>query len=172
MKSPAGEAEDAGGRVGADGAASIDAGAACNSVTKNLSFVIDPSKLLDGIEGAKELPKLPKLKVSCERLQLSYEFGKSAWVQPFVQVDWKFKAGTVTAFAGVRGKIEFSGRSDKLKAGLYLTASKDGIEDVGWRTSASVEKAIGPVLEISAKQDWDVSFVPAFKDLGALVAAE
>ena len=134
--------------------------------------MIDPSKLLDGIEGAKELPKLPKLKVSCERIQLSYEFGKSAWVQPFVQVDWKFKAGTVTAFAGVRGKIEFSGRSDKLKAGLYLTASKDGIEDVGWRTSASVEKAIGPVLEISAKQDWDVSFVPAFKDLGALVAAE
>ena len=153
MKSPAGQAEDAGGRVGADGAASIDAGAACNSVTKNLSFVIDPSKLLDGIEGAKELPKLPTLRVSCEThpaLLRVRQVGLGAALRP--------------------GRLEFSGHSDKLKAGLYLTASKDGIEDVGWRTSASVEKAAGPVLEISAKQDWDVSFVPAFKDLGALAA--
>ena len=75
----------------------------------------------------------------------------------------------MTAFAGVRGKVDWGSRADKIKAGLYLTASSDGIQDVGWRTSPSVEIPVGPVLEVQVKQDIDISFVPAFQDLGALV---
>ena len=133
---------------------SIDAGAACNSVTKNLSFVIDPSKLLDGIEGAKELPKLPKLKVSCERLQLSYEFGKSAWVQPFVQVDWKFKAGT-------RDRVRRRARQDRVHRPQRQAQGRPvphRLQDTVSRTSAGARRPASrrrsvAVLEVSAKQD-------------------
>jgi tetratricopeptide (TPR) repeat protein len=168
VQSPDGT-QDASSRVGATAPAVIAPGSPCDAVNRNVSFVLDPGKLLDGFEGSKQLPRLPKVKVSCERVQVSYEFGPSSWAQAFVQVDWKFRAGTVTAFAGVRGKVDFTTRADKVKAGLYLTASRDGVEDVGWRLSQSTETPLGPVLEVALKKDWDLSMVPALQDLGALV---
>lgn len=150
--------------AGSSGAAQVDPiSGPCNAVTKQLNISLDLGKMI----GFKA--PLPKLKVNCERVQLAYEFGPSSWVQPFAQVDWKYRAGSVSVFAGVRGKLEFSGRDDQLKGGIYLTASKNGVEDAGWRTSVSSSTKIG-IVEIQAKQDFDLSFVPAFEGVGSLVA--
>ncbi|PTL58227.1 hypothetical protein C7Y72_00475 [Paraconexibacter algicola] len=163
VESPDGSADPAAATPDA-AAGSIEGPEACNAVTKSFNFVLDTSKLID-------LPtKLPKIKVNCERIQVAYEFGKSNWAQAFAQVDWKFRAGTVTAFVGVRGKIEIAGREDQLKGGLYITASKDGVEDLGFRVSPGSSVKIGPVVEIQTKADWDLSFVPGFQALGGLVS--
>jgi tetratricopeptide (TPR) repeat protein len=164
VESPQGIPADDGAGIGADGDAGYGGPDACNAVSKQLNFTLDVSKLV-GLDA-----KLPKLKANCERIQISYEFGPSSWAQAFAQVDWKYRAGTVTAYVGVRGKVEFQTHNEQLKGGLYLTASKNGVEDMGWRTSASTTRALGPVFEITTKTDWDISFVPAFQDLGALVS--
>lgn len=104
------------------------------------------------------------VKVDCSEIELGGSLG-AGWIKGFGKVGYDFRTGRVTVFAGSQGAIRGGPLSAEFRSGIYLTASSQGIEDVGWRVGPGV-KVDGGFSEFKLSDSVDISFVSAFATPG------
>ncbi len=66
-------------------------------------------------------------------------------------------SGSVTAFVGPKGSLTGAGSA---KGGLYITANREGVQDIGGKIEAKVTQGVGPVTVNRKVVDQSVSFYP------------
>ena len=69
-----------------------------------------------------------KLKVSCEKISQTISSGVGPLLGAFASVEYDFRAGKVTVFAGSQLDIGVGGKLG-VKSGVYLTADKTGLTE-------------------------------------------
>ena len=103
-----------------------------------------------------------KLKVSCEKISQTISSGVGPLLGAFASVEYDFRAGKVTVFAGSQLDIGVGAKLG-LKSGVYLTADKTGLTDAGWRVSKSTSVGAGPVEVKMSSEDLDISVLSALR---------
>ena len=74
---------------------------------------------------------------------------------------YDFKAGKITVYAGSQGEVGAGPLKADFKSGIYVTATQQGFEDVGWRVGPSYTVGNGPAT-FGQSDTVDMSFVGAF----------
>ncbi len=65
--------------------------------------------------------------------------------------------GTVTGYIGPKGSLEGVGSA---KGGLYITATREGIQDFGGKIETKASTGIGPVKINRLVDEKAISFIP------------
>lgn len=106
------------------------------------------------------------LKVSCEGVELGGSLAAAPWLAGFAEAGYDVKSGKMTIFTGAQLEVDsLQVVKGAFKSGIYLTVSRDGIEDIGWRTGPSATAGAGPVEFALYKDEIDMSFIGAFDHL-------
>jgi hypothetical protein len=103
------------------------------------------------------------LDVNCEKVSLEVGGSVSGWFGGFGQLDYSPRTGKISVFAGPKASAKIPGTSlgASFKDGLYLTIKNGGVDDFGFRTSASTSAGFGP-FSIKGGDSMDFSFAGVF----------
>lgn len=106
------------------------------------------------------------LEVACEKVSLEVSgkvVGGDNWIGAFGEISYAPGAGKVTVFGGPKAGVKIPGTSlgGSFKDGIYVTVGSDGIRDVGFRASPSVEAGLDQ-LRIKGSDSEDFSFAHVF----------
>ena len=127
---------------------------------ENVSFD-EAEKCPQFVSGIKLAVKIAGLtiNVNCEKVEM--EASASEAMSLFGQVTVNFKRDTVTAFVGAKGKISIGPVELSAKEGLYITAQKGGLTDVGIKVSTTGAINAGNLAGKIDGPDFEFSVVSA-----------
>jgi tetratricopeptide (TPR) repeat protein len=107
------------------------------------------------------------IEVNCEKVSVEAS-GKVAggdygWIGAFGEVSYAPGTGKVSIFGGPKagGKIPGTSIGGSIKDGIYVTVSEEGVEDVGFRVSPSVQVGLDS-FSVKGGKSLDFSFAPVF----------
>jgi hypothetical protein len=100
-----------------------------------------------------------KVKINCEKVTQSIKWEVIPWLQAFAEVGYEQRSGKLTVMVGSKGELPLGTAKGAFKSGIYLTADRNGIKDVGWRVGPSLTVSSGPYEFQAVKDEMDLSFV-------------
>jgi hypothetical protein len=116
-----------------------------------------------GADKSAGIPFDLSIDVNCEKVSVEVGGSVSGWFGAFGQLDYSPRNGKISVFAGPKASAKIPGTSigASFKDGLYLTIKNGGVDDFGFRTSASTSTGFGP-FSIKGGDSMDFSFAPVF----------
>lgn len=107
------------------------------------------------------------IEVNCEKISVEAS-GKVAggdlgWIGAFGEVSYAPGTGKFTVFGGPKagGKIPGTSIGGSFKDGIYVTVGSDGVKDVGFRVSPTVQVGLDN-FSVKGGKGLDFSFAPVF----------
>ncbi|HEY0889583.1 MAG TPA: CARDB domain-containing protein [Nocardioides sp.] len=129
---------------GAD-AGSAGSPGACPDALKSFNVVLPLSEAVS-------------VKGNCEKLTVAVSPEVMPLLKAFAEFTYDVRSGSMTIVAGSQGGIEAGGTGASFKSGLYVTAGRDGVVDMGWRVGPEVSVAGAVEMGIYGG-DVDISFI-------------
>lgn len=130
--------------TGADGGPAGSPGA-CPDALKSFNVVLP---LSDSVS----------VKGNCEKITIAVSPEVMPLLKAFAEFTYDVRSGSMTIVAGSQGGIEAGGTGASFKSGLYVTAGRDGVVDLGWRVGPEVSVAGAVEMGIYGG-DVDISFI-------------
>jgi len=99
------------------------------------------------------------IKGNCEKITVNISQETLPLLKAFAEFSYDFRSGTTTYVVGTQGGLEAGGSGVSFKSGLYVTSSRSGMVDMGWRVGPEVNVG-APAVEMGVwGGDMDISFI-------------